>query len=197
MTIATILPGVLAECGIDRIAPAIMEPSFEMRQVLALMNAAGVDISTRAEWQGQSADLSASSVASILLPADFQELAEDGAVILGSGDPVRRVLSPAMWQLLTKNPSYDPHFHIRNGAILFSPAVASGGVTVRYQTKNWLAGGKSAITADTDQTVWPEHLLARGTIWRWKRQKGLPYDDLIAEFEADLSTAVKADRGVA
>lgn len=197
MTIGIILPGILAECGIDRTAPVITEDSFEMRQVLALMNAAGTDISTRAEWQRQAADVSGASVSSISLPSDFQEMAEDGAVILGDGTPARRVVSPAMWQMLGSNPASDVTFwHIKGGAILFSPAVGSGGVTVRYQTKNWLVG-KSAITSNADEAVWPETLLTRATIWRWKRQKGLPYDDVLAEFEADLATAIKADRGVA
>ena len=34
-------------------------------------------------------------------------------------------------------------------------------------------------------------------IYRFKRSKGLPYEDLMAEFEADLATAANADKGIA
>lgn len=52
-----------------------------------------------------------------------------------------------------------------------------------------------ALTADDDRTLFPERLLAKGILWRWKRQKGLPFDDSLAEFEADLLQEINADRG--
>ena len=98
MTIGTLLPDVLAECGIDRTAPQITENTFEMRQILSLLNAAGRDINRRAEWAKAAATFTVTSASSALLPADFQEMAEGGAVSLdGSGhDPVRPVPSPEM-----------------------------------------------------------------------------------------------------
>lgn len=51
------------------------------------------------------------------------------------------------------------------------------------------------MTADDDTTLFPERLLVKGVIWRWKRQKGLPYEDNLAEFEADLVQEINADRG--
>jgi hypothetical protein len=205
MTIGTILPGILAECGIDNVTPVVNDTSFEMRQILALMNAAGADINTRAEWTGTVAETSTTDISFppvgvpyVDLPADFQELAETGAVMLGGYDykPVRPVVSPEMWQLLEKIPSTQPYYHLKNGRIYFLPRIDTNGVTIRYVSKNWLVG-KALITSNDDVTVFPERLLTRATIWRWKRQKGLAYDDVLAEFEADLQTAINADRGLA
>lgn len=196
--IGDILPEILAECGIDRTLPDVSSQTFEMRQIVALMNAAGRDINARAEWAKATAEVTGTSVSTIVLPTDFQEMAESGAVILGGyqHSPVRPVVSPEMWQMLQKFPSAQPYFHLREGAIHFIPAIGVNGVTVRYVSKNWLIG-KSAVTDNADETVFPESLLSRSTIWRWKRQKGLPYDDILAEFESDLETAIRADRGVA
>ena len=38
--IGDILPGILAQCGLDRLSPDIGDNGFEMRQIRALMNAA-------------------------------------------------------------------------------------------------------------------------------------------------------------
>lgn len=196
MTIGTLLPDVLAECGIDRTAPQISENTFEMRQILSLMNEAGRDINRRAEWAGATAEVTVTSAASSSLPSDFQRMASGGSVSLGGAahDPVRPVVAPEMWQLLEKFPSEQTYYHIKNGQVFFSPAIGPNGATVRYVSNYWLMGSDT-ITSNADQPIFPDSLLARATIWRWKRQKGLPYDDVLAEFEADLETAIRADRG--
>lgn len=199
MTIETILPSILTECGIDVVSPQINASDYQMRQILEVMNAAGRDIASRTEWAKMSKTLTvAASVSEVAVPADFQEMAEGGAVVTGGStfSPIRPVISPSMWQMLSKTASSQPYYHLDGGNIKFSPATPTDGASVRYVSKNWLSGDKSAVTANTDVTLFPENLLARGTIYRWKRQKGLPFDDLMAEFEADLETAIKADRGV-
>lgn len=199
MTISNILPQILIECGIDILSPQINASDYQMRQISEIMNAAGRDIATRVEWAGTSKTLSVDAGATeVELPADFQEMAEGGAVVLSGADyaPVRPVLSPSMWQMLSASASSQPYYHIDGGFVRFSPAIPAGGASIRYVSSNWVADNKSTITTNLDTPVFPETLLARGTIYRWKRQKGLPYDDLMAEFEADLDAAIKADRGV-
>ncbi len=100
-----------------------------------------------------------------------------------------------MWAFLSRAPSTASYYHLRGGNILFSPALTAL-ATVTYLSKNWVAGGKSKITDDGDNLLIPERLVARAGIWRWNRLKGFAYDDMLAEFEADLETYIKADRGV-
>jgi hypothetical protein len=198
MTVANILPEVLAECGVDLTSPSIADNNFQMRQILSLMNTAGKDINRRAEWTKAAASFTVANASSQTLPADFQEMSDAGAVIWGlSGHvPVRPCLSPELWQLFEKFPPTQPYYMLRDGKIYFTETIGSEGAEVRYVSTNWIPG-KAAITTDTDQPIFPDSLLARATIWRWKRQKGLPYDDILAEYEADLDAAVKADRGAA
>jgi hypothetical protein len=80
-----------------------------------------------------------------------------------------------------------------------SPAASAVGATIDYLSKNWVLGDpyeeRDVFRADDDTTLFPERLLAKGLIWRWKRQKGLPFEDNLAEFEADLLQEINADRG--
>ena len=196
--IGDILPEILAECNIDRASPAINDGTFEMRQITAVMNAAGREINTRVEWARGAAAFTVENVTSISLPADWQEVASTGAVTVGTYDyrPARLVTSPEVWQLLQRLPSRQNYFRLEGPSIVFSPPIGPTGATVRYQSKNWLLG-KDNVTLNSDVAIFPERLLARSTIYRWKRAKGLPYEDLMSEFEADLATAAKADRGLA
>ena len=193
--ISDILPEVLAECGIDVQSPNINDASFQMRQIAALMNAAGRDIGRRAEWSKAVVPFTFSAGSYFDLPSDFQQMADQGAVVAGSNDyfPARPVTSPELWQMLEKFPSAQQYYQLREGKIYFSPAL-TGTVTIRYVSRNWLVG-RDKINSNADVPVFPEHLLARATIWRWRRQKGLPYDDVMGEFEAAMQAAIKADKG--
>jgi hypothetical protein len=208
MTIGTILPEILAECGIDRPNAQISDNTFEMRQLTALMNAAGRDIITRAEWAKGTKEFIVAvpeqltpddpiiPQASAPLPADFQRIAGTGAVIVNGYDhrPARPVLSPEMWQLLEQHPSSQQFYQLREGRIHFLPLINQSGARVRYISSQWIEG-KDGVTSNDDVPIFPEHLLTRSTIWRWKRQRGLPFDAYLADFEDDLALAIKADRG--
>lgn len=196
MTIETILPWVMSECGLDVSAPDITSNDYQMRQIAALMNAAGKDINTRTEWsKATKVNSIPEGVTSTTLPVDYQEMAGAGAITLvNSYGMFRPVTDETMWQFLSQNTPTTPYYHIRDGSIHFTTAIATGGAEMIYISKNWL-GTKSEISDNADTPIFPEALLARGTIWRWRRQKGLPYEDLMAEFEADLEAAIQADRG--
>lgn len=83
--------------------------------------------------------------------------------------------------------------------LLLSPASAGPGTIIDYVSKNWVLGDpfeqRDTLKADDDRPLFAERLLAKGILWRWKRQKGLAYDDSLAEFEADLIQEINADRG--
>lgn len=199
MSIETILPWVISECGLDVTAPDIASQDFQMRQVAALMNAAGKDINTRVEWgDAKKYEIIPGDSATFALPVDWQRMAGSGAISLEKNEytPVRPVTDPTMWQFLRRDPSATQMYYlVDRDQVNFSSTLDSDGAVMHYISTYWLDGNKDAITNNEDETIFPEELLARGTIWRWKRQKGLEFQDLMAEFEADLQTAINADRG--
>ncbi len=197
MTAETVLTNVLLEIGLDNPTAQLSSDDYEILQIRALMNAAGKDIARRAEWSRLYKDMTiGGGLSEIDLPVDFHEMAEYGAVRLNKAGfyPVRPVVSPEQWAFLIARPSAQPYYHLAGGKILFSPTLDVDGAKLRYVSKYWVTG-KEEVTQNGDTLLIPENLLEKGTIWRWKRQKGLPFDDQMAEFEADLMTEIKADRG--
>lgn len=67
---------------------------------------------------------------------------------------------------------------------------SSDSITVSYISTNWLKSGGTAgaawMTAD-DTLLLPWRLIKAGVIWRFRRRKGLPYADRMADYEAQLA----------
>ncbi|MBT8152751.1 hypothetical protein KMP13_02330 [Epibacterium ulvae] len=199
MSAETVLQSVLLEVGLDIPGAQITSADYQVRQVVAFMNDAGEDIARRTEWSRLYIDWEVpGGVSAVDLPDDFQEMAEQGAVCLIGVPytPVRSVIAPEQWDFLVARPSAQPYYHLRGGQLRFSPELPADGARVRYVSRQWV-NGRDRIAANADTLKIPERLVQKGAVWRWKRQKGLNYDDASAEFEADLLTEVKADRGQA
>lgn len=193
MTAESAILNVLPEMGVDAAAIALSDGSFQSRQMLALMNATGRDIAGRGEWQQLFRTFSADATGTAL-PADYARLTEAGAVWSSTGIPVRQVVAPEQWAFLGRRPSSQPYFMLRQGKIVF--AGLTGTATVHYVSNNWVGGAKAAVTENADSFVFPDRVMETGLLARWRRQKGLPYDDFLAEHEAEVESALKADRGL-
>lgn len=199
MTVETVLQNVLLEIGLDVPNPQVSGDSYEMRQVRKFINDAGKDIARRTEWSLMKKDwLIAGNVLAADLPPDFQEMVETGAARINREGyhPIRAVVDEELWGLMAVRPSSQPHYHLSGGRLLFSPTLPPEGAVVRYISSNWVEG-RDHVSQNGDNLLIPERLVEKGAIWRWKRQKGLPFDDVLAEFEADLIADIKADRGEA
>jgi hypothetical protein len=85
---------------------------------------------------------------------------------------------PSLWHLIGDPSSYGPG---GQRYIEFYPAPASGEIiSYVYGTDVWIASGTPPIyyttwQTDADYAAFPERLVRLGTIWRWKRAKGLSY----------------------
>lgn len=191
MTAEAAILNILPEMGLDVTNPNLSDGSFQSRQLLSLINAAGRDIASRGEWSRLFRSFIADGDTD--LPDDFDRLTESGAIWAGT-TPVRVVLAPEQWAFLQARPSSQPYAHITGGQIRFSGL--SGEATVRYVSENWVNGSQREVTQNGDTFAFPARLVEGGVIWRWRRQKGLPYDDFIAEHEAAVEAALKADRGM-
>ena len=202
MTIGTILPDIVAACGlvIDDVSVSNNEP--HMRQIVSMMNQAGQDIVKRAEWsQGyRTVELDA-NLEEVSLPTNYYKMAETGAVFLLDGGgfvPVRLVSTPSTFEFAKQNESAQNFAHIANQKLYFWPGTGQLGAKFVYVTRGWIQGDgtKEFVTSDDDQPIFPESLLLSAVAWRWQRQNGLPYEDYVAEFEANFVAAINADRGI-
>lgn len=81
----------------------------------------------------------------------------------------------------------------------YRPLEIGTSVTVSYVSKNWLKTSGTATdtwTSDNDTLLLPKRLLTLGVVWRWKKRKGLPFADIMNEYEAKLARAANEHRGI-
>lgn len=200
MTAESVLKSVLYEVGVEKSSPNIGASDFDVSQIREYMNQAGKDIARRAEWSGlYKTDTVAGSVSSHDLPDDFQEMGENGSVYLakssGTFTPVRMIVDPQMFDFVSQHPSSQLYCHLRDGALKFSDTLDSDGAKFTYVSDNWVTGDKSEVTQNSDTFHIPERLIRGLTVVLWLREKGQPYDDQLAEYEANLLVDIKANRG--
>ncbi len=198
MTLLSAINEVCDVVSLDRFASVYGSNDPNAQTMVAFAQESGDEIARRADWQRMlSTHIASTSPEN--LPSDFQRMTPGGAVRTAAGDFFRPITNSSQWAVIVGVPSAQPYVFIRGQQILFSPAASAVGAIIDYLSKNWVLhdpGGPGAtLTADDDETLFPERLLTKGIIWRWKRQKGLPYDDNLAEFEADLLQEINADRG--
>lgn len=169
------------------------------QEILAMAQEAGEEIARRAEWSKMYKEDAVSSGETYkAIPSDFHRLIQGGAITLATGRPVMPVKGADQWRFLSAVPSTSPHYFIKASQFLFSPALSSA-ATIAYVSKNWVLSNTSELDAfatDDDTVQFPEPLLALGILWRYRRSKGLQYEDIEAEFEAELAREIRADRGV-
>lgn len=198
MTLLTVINSVADTVGLDPFDSVYGSADENAQTMVELAQQAGGEIARRVDWQSllksQTIGIDASS-----LPADFQRVVA-GGVRTADGTYVRPVLNTGQWALLKQLPSSQPYYFISGGLLYFSPVSAGTFAVIDYVSRYWVidnAGvGKMTFSADDDTTAFPERLMKKNVLWRWKRQQGVPYDDYLAEFEADLQQEINADRGV-
>jgi len=197
MIVRQLLHRVTLAVGIDDPSVSLLNPDYQTRQLLELINEAGQSLCRRAEWsQLMRRWQIAGGATHTQLPADFQKLSEKGDLRLNATHfiPLRPVTNTALWAMIGDRPSKQYYYRLTQGGIDFAPALPSGGAVTTYVSTQWLRGSDAAVDGE-ETIVIPAALLERDTVWRWRRQKGLPYEDVQAELESDLIAAVKADRG--
>jgi len=198
MTLLSAINEVCDVVSLDQFESVYGSNDPNAQTMLALAQEAGDEIARRADWQKMLATHTAAASPEDL-PSDFQRMTPGGAVRTASGDFFRPIINSSQWAVIVGVASTQPYFFIKASQILFSPAASAVGAVVDYLSKNWVLhdpdGPQATLTADDDTTLFPERLLVKGVLWRWKRQKGLAYEDNLAEFEADLVQEVNADRG--
>lgn len=197
MTLKTAVNAACDVVSLDRFDTVYGNNNPNAQTMIEFAQEAGEEIARRVDWEKTLKSATAPS-SPFALPEIFQRLISGGAVITATGEFARPVLNGGEWTIINQVPTVQPYFFIRGGNILFAPASSGTGAVIEFVSKNWIKAGsdeKAAFTADDNTLLFPERLLTMGLIWRWKRQKGLGYEDQLSEFEAALAFEIAADRG--
>lgn len=195
MTLLTIGQGLAYNVGMDRPTVIAGSGDREHQELVKFANQTGEELARRVDW-GQlqnTVTLTGSGAAgAVQLPAEFSRITSGIGVL--SDDNIVRPLTRAEWGALTPVVGTPRYFLLEGSEITLWPFLASGAtVTVSTQEATWCSNGTNEFQSDAETSLIDEELFLKGLIVRWRRQKGMPYEDQEAEYEAALQNFATFD----
>ena len=160
----------------------------------------------RVDWPpnvSATATLSGTGATTYSLPSDFRRVHRDEMAVFETTN-TRRMCVPVpqdgTWEYLNEVGSAGAYRYFRiegdeeaGFTIDFFRALDSGEtVKVQYVKDRWLKTGgndSKTWTTDDDTLLLPRRLIELGVVWRFRRRKGLGYQDVYSEYEMRLSRA--------
>ena len=183
--------GLAVPTAVASATDATNRTMVEAKQVIDFV---GEEAARRVDWAALRATTSVvgtGSAASFTLPAAYSRMTMGNAVIIG-GVTIRGGLSAEEFLSLTAVAG-TPRFYLISGppdakTIQFWPTLANGvTVNIIYQIRYWNSVGPAEkFTLDTDTAYLPDQIMIKGSIARWRRQKGMDYADYQSEYEMVL-----------
>lgn len=178
----------------------------QILQLLAFCNEEGQALVARHEWTALQNEATFTTLA-----AQLQGLVETFApgykFILNETIwnrttrlPILGSKSPQEWQRAVSMNFTSPYsqYRVKGGSVYFFPIPTAGHTCAfEYSTRNWVnkaAGGTASLwSADGDTCVFDDDIMMKGTLWRWKAEKGLDYAEDFAMYEALVTEAINRD----
>lgn len=116
--------------------------------------------------------------------------------------PLFGPVDESQWQALKAMPSEGTFYkyRIRQDHLLFYPAPTDTDTTIAFEyMSSWCVKSstgvlKAGITADDDIFVFPENIIRKGLMFRWKQIKGLPYQADETKFYYMLNSYIAKDK---
>lgn len=200
--------------GFPRPSTLVTNTSDDIRQLTALINAAGRQLASRHRWQAMNLEASFTTVAtesqgtiaSIIGAStpgqSFKAILDDTIWNRTQRVPVCGPLSARIWQANKALSLTGPYsqFRIRQNQIIFNPAPTAGHTCYfEYASKSWCTDSTSstyrtALAADNDLFLIPDHLFTASLEWRWLKKKGLEYAEEFQEYEYLVKDAIRDDK---
>ena len=202
MTLLTICQDAANEIGVPSPNTVIGSTDTTVIQLLAAANREGKNLVAGYDWQ-------------VLVKEEEHTLLaqEDQGAMTSIATDFLRFSNDTMWNRTTNRKFYGPlnntewqnlkgivvngitnYFRIRGNKLLLNPTPTAGQkLFFEYIQKNWVdttgdgSANATSYAADSNTTVLDEDLITLGVIWRFLKQKGLPYDNQLQEYQIKLS----------
>lgn len=212
-TISSVMDDVALECAVtvpgSWIAAVTQRTYAELQSILRLTIDELLD---RVDWPDpitNDAVITGTGVESYSLPDDYRRLTFDEWTVYETTRTRRPgipVTTNGAWTALKQYGSAggDRFYRLAGdegsgySISFYRPLETSASVTVSYVSKNWLkhAGAASDEWASVEDTLLlPKEVVRLGCVWRFKRRKGFPYQDVMNEYEAKLARLANESRG--
>ena len=202
MTLLTICQDAANEIGVPSPSAVIGSVDTTVIQLLAAANREGKSLVSGYDWQTLVKEETHTTIA-----------AESQGVMTTIASDFLRFSNDTMWNRTTNRKFYGPlnntewqtlkgivvngvtnYFRIRGNLLLLNPIPTVGqSLVFEYIGKNWVdttgdgSANATSYAADANTTVLDEDLITLGVVWRFLKQKGLPYDNQFQEYQMKLS----------
>ena len=207
MTLLTICQNAANEIGVPSPSTVVGSTDTTNIQLLAAANREGKNLVAGYDWQTLIKEEAHTTLAAesqgdmSTIASDFLRFSNDTMWNRTTDRKYYGPLNNSQWQRLKASVSsgITNYFRIRGNALLFHPTPPAGqSVYFEYVGKNWaITSGSTAnatsYAADSNTTVLDEDLITLGVIWRFLKQKGLPYNNQFEEYKLKLSEKQSKD----
>ena len=207
MTVLAIIQDAAAELAIPLPTAVVSSTDAQVRQLLRLFYIEGRDLLDAHDWQRLLTTRTFTSLSTEAQTGEpvsaFYRMAHGVEMWNTTNDwEITGPLSPSDWARLTvQQITSVPQFWRLQGGVLqvYSPT-AGDSIRYEYISKNWVtiaADSSLAETAaaDSDTILFPEPLVVKGMVWRWKQTKGLEYAEDMRSYELYKMARIAQDRG--
>ena len=207
MSLLTIVQNACDRAGLTRPSTAYANTELQIRQLVALAQQEGLELSKRHAWQALVTEKTFTSTAAETqtgaIPSDFDRFVDGTFFNRTAKRPVQGPMTAQEWQFHKSvvASTIIEAFRQRGNSVLITPAPTATTTTYAYEyvTKNFCesSGGtdQSAWAADTDTGLLSEELMTLGVVWRFKKAKGLDYGEDFRAYETMVAQAIARDGG--
>lgn len=189
MTLLSITQSLAKDVGLAVPDQVFGSSNRSMVEIIPMANAVGEELARRVDWGQLTSTATLTGDGTNLthtLPSGFGRIVGGIGVKTATGT-YARPLTRAEWGSLTPIEGVPRYYLLQDTSITLWPYLADTiEATVYYQTDFWCSNGTAAWSADDETSLIDEDLFLKGLIVRWRRQKGMPYEDQEAEYEAAL-----------
>lgn len=196
MSLLSVVTALAKNVGMNVPTSVAASNTRQWVEAMEMANEAGEELARRVDWSALASSATLTGTGAQIahpLPHDFDRL-QRGITVWHASTGAVRPLTRHEWNSLEAVEGNPRYFLLENDTIRLWPHLANAAtVTVYYQSENWV-GGTPGYVSDGDEADIDENLLTMGLICRWRRQKGMPYQDFEAEYEAALQDYAGFDR---
>jgi hypothetical protein len=201
MTLLTICQDAANEIGVPSPSAVIGSTDTTAIQLLAAANREGKNLVTGYDWEVLVKEENHTAIANesqgklSVIATDFERFSNNTMWNRTSDRKFYGPLNNTEWQTLkgSVQSGITNYFRIRGGKLLMNPVPTVGdAIYFEYISEWWVdttGNGDANATryaADANTTILDENLITLGVIWRFLKQKGLPYDNQLQEYQIKL-----------
>jgi hypothetical protein len=193
--------------GISEPSVALASTDLQVKQLVALLNKEGRELSSRYGWESLQFEQTFTTVAT--------ESQGTLASLISNGHVVRYVVNDTIWNRTRREPVFGPtgaaqwqaqkaftitgpysEYRFRGGSLIFQPTPTAGETCAfEFISKCWAsnAGGTTFtqdLALDTDLVLLDDELVLTGLEWRWRKAKGLAYAEDFVSYERMVADAM-------